>query len=337
MNRLDPQRQRIRISPSEKPKPANRARRFRRRESPRPIHLTDRDVEVLEALNVHRILSGDQLRRLVFECSGSRVRRRLRALYDHGFIERISLVAQPARGIPPFVYSLTRRGAEALQELDIPADGGGNDVGLQYARHRLNVNDVFITFTQAVRNTPYTVRNWRHEQELKIPTNDGRGRVERVEHHTLRTSLSFLPDAYFELELGDGSSFAFFVEVDLATHSQRVWRERAKLYTAYADPQTGLFRQRFGRDSFRLLIVTTPDFRRRSRRDNILESIQQTVGPSRLFLAATLDDMRPERILSRVWRSPDGRDPVSIVENAPKRPIAVTSGQRQRVKLKGRE
>lgn len=301
-----------------------RAQRLRRRELPRPMHLTQRDVDVLAALAMHRFLSGEQLRRLVFDCSGSRVRRRLRILYDHGFIERISVVAQPTRSIPPFLYTLTNVGADALAELGLPAAGGGvNSLSLATVRHRLIVNDVFVAFTEAVRGTRYGIQNWRHEQELKLAGEDGRGRVERLEHPSLSGPTSFLPDAYFELSLGDGSSFAFFVEVDLATHSQRVWRERARLYTAYADARTGLFRQRFGRETFRLLIVTTPDYRGRSRCDNILTAVHQTVGATPLFLATTLDNLRADRILGRIWKTAGSQRPVVLVNNSPPAGVVV--------------
>lgn len=315
---------RVRVTPSRPRVERPRARRFRRRESPRRMHLEERDIEVLQALAVHRVLSGDQLRRLVFQCSGSRVRRRLRTLYDHGFVERLSVVAQPSRGVPPVLYVLTTRGVEALDELEVSAASGGvSGLSLQAVRHRLVVNDVFITLSEAVRNTRYAIRDWRHEQQLKLTAEDGRGRVEQVEHPSLQRPMPFLPDAYFELELGDGSTFAFFVEVDLATHSQRIWRERAQLYTAYADPRMGLFRRRYGRETFRLLIVTTPDYRGRSRRDNILRSIEQTVGPSPLFLATTLENLQGDQILGRVWRAPGARHSTAIIDTAGPRTVVV--------------
>jgi hypothetical protein len=85
------------------------------------------------------------------------------------------------------------------------------------------------------------------------------------------------------------------------------------LYTAYADPRAGLFLRRFGRENFRLLIVTTPDYKGRSRRRNILETIRKAVGPSDLFLAITLDQLNAERILQPVWRQPGGERGVSII------------------------
>jgi len=132
----------------------------------------------------------------------------------------------------------------------------------------------------------------------------------------LPEATTFLPDGFCELRLLGNRSFAFFVEVDMANHPQRVWRERAKLYTAYGDPRTGLFRRRFGRETFRLLIVTTNDYRQRSRCANILRTIQQTVGQSDMFLGTTFDCLTSDTIFGPCWRTADGTDRrVSLVGN----------------------
>ena len=98
-----------------------RARLYRRRKQPQGIQLTSRDHEVLAALAEHRLLSGDQLRRLVFQVSASKVRRRLRALYDHGVVRRMPILAMPKQGIPQFVYTLSRDGAVLLSQLGATA------------------------------------------------------------------------------------------------------------------------------------------------------------------------------------------------------------------------
>lgn len=294
-----------------------KAKVFSRCKSPVAIRLTDRDVAVMEALWRHRCLSGDQLRRLVFECGRSMVRRRLRALYDHNLIDRVRVAAVPTRDIPPFLYTLSRQGAEMLPDLLLQFlphafDGdasyricGLNGAGLRFVQHRFLVNEFHVSLMEAVRRLPYSVA-WRHEEELAIPGRDGPRRSEVVVHPLLPKPTPFLPDGYFELKLPNGDSYAYFVEIDMATHAQRVWRERALLYSAYADRRAGLFRRRFGRENFRLAIATTPDYRQRSRRDNILNSIRRTIGPSDMFMAITFTDMNAQRMMSSVWRQADG-------------------------------
>ena len=295
-----------------------KAKVFSRAKDPKAIVLTERDATALEALWRHRCLSGDQLRRLVFRCGPSMLRRRLRALYDNGLIDRVRVAAMPARGIPPFVYVVAHAGMEVLPELlaryrpDLAADineTAGITVlrgaGLRFIAHRYMVNETHVVLEEAARQRGYTVR-WLHEEDLTIGGVGDKRRAEVVKHPSLREPMTFLPDAYFELRTPNGKSFAFFVEIDMANHPQRVWRDRAKLYNAYADPRFGLFRRRFGRETFRLLIVTTPDYRQRSRCDNILQTIERTIGPTDMFVGVTSDSLDAAHILQPCWRTADG-------------------------------
>jgi hypothetical protein len=182
-------------------------------------------------------------------------------------------------------------------------------LGLRFLLHRFLVNEFCVAIHEAARERGFRVVGWRHEEQLRVANpNGGPGRAERITHPSLATPATFLPDGYFELETGHGNRYAFFVEIDRATHPLRVWRERARAYTAYADPATGQFRRRFGRETFRVVVLTTPDFRRRSRRDNILREICTTVGASDIFLAATFAELRAKQLLGRVWRAADGTD-----------------------------
>ena len=296
--------------------PETRARRYVRAARPRRIHLTERDIAVLRALAVHRILSADQLQRLVLRCSASRVRRRLRALYDHELIDRLSVIAQPTAGVPPVVYVLGAAGNAILAERGLAAAGTFTaPPGPAFIRHRYLVNDFYVKLVAAIRSSPYRLREWRHEQQLKLPGVDGRGAVERVAHPTLPEPMPFLPDAYFQLHLDGTGLLAFFVEIDCSTASQGTWRQRALLYRAYADPAAGLFRQRFGRETFRVLIQTPREYRRRSRCNNILATIQRTIGETDLFLAAPLNEVTTDRMLAAIWRRPGADERVSLTNN----------------------
>lgn len=321
---------------------ANKAPVYARVAQPKAIQLTERDVAVLEALWRHRGLSGNQVRRLVLRCGPSMARRRLRALYDHGFVERVRVAAVPTARIPPHVYCVTHRGMRLLPELlaqfcpdlmieadSAPTASGLSGAGLRFVRHRYLVNELRVTLEEACRSRGHYLR-WLHEEDLTAPTERGEGRrAEVVRHPLLREPATFLPDAYCEVTLGTGESLRFFVELDLASHPQRIWRHRARLYAAYADPQVGLFRRRFGRETFRLLILTTPDYRRRSRCDNILRSICESLGrPSDMFLATTLDSLTAERILDRSWKAADGTGRLwSPLDNNP----PTSMGPRERV------
>jgi Replication-relaxation len=308
-----PQRQTgspLHIGPVKLPVPAATARKAKihqRASNPAPMRLEERDVQVVEALAVHRFLSGEQLHRLLFRCGGSMVRRRLRALFDHGFIDRVAILGQPAAGIPPFVYVLGRSGQTVLTEQGTACSlETMSAVRLPQIRHRLLLNDFLVTLIEATRETPYWIEHWQAEEALLLHRDEGRGSAEQITDPRLGRPSPFMPDGFFELHLGNGESYGFFVEIDLSTHAQRVWRHRARLYSVYADPRLGLFRRRFGRENFRLLIVTTPDYRGRSRRDNILNSIRAEIGSTDMFLATTLPEVRADRVLGSIWHRADG-------------------------------
>ena len=302
------------------------------------LQVTERDLAVLEALGSHRFLSAEQLQRLVLRCGLSRARRRLRALFDHGFVSRVSLDGLVSASLPAFVYELSAKGVAALREIEVPVSPSslGKD-GLRLVRHKYLVNDFYITAREATQGTPYAIANWRHEQELKVPSADGLGRIPKV---AVKDPVSgavaevpFLPDAFFELTCPGGRSLAFFVEVDLATHALSVWRKRAHLYLAFHDPRRRLFRERFGREAFRLLIVTTNDYRGRSRCENIVRTIHQAVGSSNLFLATTLSNVTRGRLLfENVWRQPGGSGLLALVSREGTSIASVGSGGRVRVR-----
>src|SRR6185295_18132532 len=122
-----------------------RARRFTRRSSPSAVELTERDYHVLAALADHRVLSADHLWRLVFRGAASKVRRRLRSLYDHRLIDRLRLVAIPTQGNPPFLYTLTAEGAATLRFHDATrVMHRGRSAGLQFQHHRHLINELYV-------------------------------------------------------------------------------------------------------------------------------------------------------------------------------------------------
>jgi len=182
--------------------------------------------------------------------------------------------------------------------------------------------------SEAVRGTSLRLSNWQHEWELKRPDESGRRLAERVDLTDPDTqrelSLKILPDAYFTLTTGS-RTIPFFFEYDSGSHGHRVWRDRALAYTAY--DRQGLFARRFGPSSglgFRLLVVTPTGTARRCRCTNLLHTIEQAVGPSRLFLASTVSEVTGQTVLTRIWRQPGSTERHGLLDHAAGR-VVVTS------------
>jgi hypothetical protein len=121
----------------------SRARHFRRAEAPKPIELTARDLTILAHVARHRFLSSAHL---VALDGGSKqtVQRCLRALYDHGYLDRpeAQLAKRPLEGDRPFVYGIGKNGAAALRE-----DGHKINDAVDWAEKHKRAGSVFIEHT----------------------------------------------------------------------------------------------------------------------------------------------------------------------------------------------
>ena len=85
------------------------------------MQLTDRDLQLLAAVGRHRFLSSAQLAALDGG-SPQNVLRCLRALFDHGYLDRpkAQLAAMPIEGPQALVYGLAPKGARVKMETITP-------------------------------------------------------------------------------------------------------------------------------------------------------------------------------------------------------------------------
>jgi hypothetical protein len=298
--------------------------------APKAIRATDRDFNVLAGIHQFDWLGGEQIRRLFFlRAASRRCRRRLRLLYDQGLINRVRLRVQPAEGVPPYGYVLTDDGARLLATRlgrpVVPYSLSGRR--LSSLLHQYLVTDFYVTLTEATRALGLSIPVWHSERALKLRNRQGKLRAERVmiedPNRPGPEPATVLPDAYFEIRDRAAHTLPFFFELDLSTHSQSRWRQRAFAFTTYADANQGnRFARRFGHTSFKLLVVTTADPQRRRAR-NIRRTIHAAVGNSGLFLVTTIDQLtmpaNPMHVLlAPIWQRPGDEEPRSLV-SAPSR------------------
>ncbi|MBK8025151.1 MAG: replication-relaxation family protein [Chloroflexi bacterium] len=96
------------------PQLRQRARRDARLDSPPSIRLTERDLDIIQAVYDYRVLTTQQLQTLFFP-SAHTAYARLSALYHHGFLERKFLGVYSDKMNTPILYVLDKRGAELLR------------------------------------------------------------------------------------------------------------------------------------------------------------------------------------------------------------------------------
>lgn len=291
----------------------SRLPRFRRVKNPPHMVLTERDKKILHAVHDYRMLTREQVERLLFAPQAgqnhftktSKVRQRLKLLYQNKYLDRVPLpVGNAAWGWQP-VYRLAHGGAQLVaSELGIDVNdllywGKGDDkdrrstkVTPLFLAHALSITDVRIAINLATQANGYLVEKWLDDALLKSQ--------ERKDYVTVSAngrsrSVAVIPDSYFVLHLGDRRAH-FFLELDRATMSNSRWGERVRAYLAYV--QSGKYTERYQTKSLRILTVTTTE----QRLQNLKETTQKAGGGD-LFWFTTLEQVSASSVFSRpIWR-----------------------------------
>ncbi|MGB7290942.1 MAG: replication-relaxation family protein [Thermodesulfobacteriota bacterium] len=259
------------------------------------LELSPRDVEILKSVHMYRFLTSTQLTKMFFK-SKSFADRRLRKLYDHGFLDRIQQPVTEGKG--ELLYSLWTEGARVLSRKlkksreELGWSKSKNRVRWEFLEHELEIGRFKLALEEACKNrSGYSLIEWRNKEELKFR----KGNVafgEKIRHHGRKISL--IPDAYFVLNTPKGKAH-FFLEVDRYTVSaSKVFKEKIKGYKMYFE--RGLFQERFGAKNFRVLTVTTNSTRLKS----LIKAVSD-VGLGIIFWFTISKMISPERIFNEIW------------------------------------
>jgi Replication-relaxation len=267
-----------------------RRKRFLRSATPNPMQLTERDLQLLAAVGRHRFLSSAQLAALDGG-SPQNVLRCLRALFDHGYLDRpkAQLAAVPVEGPQAMVYGLASKGARALREYGHHVSGEGDwteknkRAGAVFIEHTVAVagfmtalevscrarSDVdLIREREIIASAPEETRAAREPLRWIVRPERGRNEI-----------WSVVPDGLFALSFADGTASYFLLEIDRGTipivRNTLDHRSIArKLATYYEGWRIGRHVQQFGVKQMRVLVVTESAERVR----NMLSAIGQITG-----------------------------------------------------------
>jgi len=251
--------------------------------------LQARDREFLKELAILRVADREQVRIVAGFGSTTRVNTRLLKLTRVGFLRRFFLGSGGGRKA---LYALSEKGARLI---DASVRGPRRPQGAML------VADLFVEHQLAINSIYCAVKFG------KVP-------VERIAfsrwkafHEPIAPELRLIPDGYVELNTLGGTTAAF-LEMDLGTEGQAIWKEKAGKYLELA--LSGAFRKTFGQDRFRVLVVAHSERR--------LNSIRKTVSgvTEKIFRFATLENAR-SRFFTSVWLRPVGNQPESLFESQP--------------------
>lgn len=287
----------------------NKRSRFRRAKAD-ALELTDRDADILKALEKHRFLTTDHLMVLTRSSSKQGMNKRLRRLYDAKYLDRpkAQMHAMAYAEKRPMVYALGNVGAELLANRfqmrlpDIYWTEKNRLVKEKFVEHTLGVADILVAMEVACREAGNMRMIPREDILAAAPEATRRKRhpfrwVTRIHWNNEWVDISIVPDAVFGLHYEDkpeGKNKAyFFVEIDRGTMpilrrdiSQSSF---ARKLHSYADTfERKLHTELFGIRNFRVLTLTTSQERIATMRAAFQSEVASKV-PAGLFLFAQKD------------------------------------------------
>ncbi len=296
-----------------------RRRFFERPEEPRPLRITNRDIELLRNIGRLRLASASQLAALDGG-SAQNVSRALLALFENGYVERP--VAQVAsrllyEGSRPTIYGLTRKGAALLRKhgeevrrrlLDgIDKERGA---GWRFIEHTVSIAEFWVGLELAARNRD-DLRVMERSEILEDAPKSKRDRQVRLEASVriggVLKKNAVVPDALFGLRFNDETESYFMLEVDRGEmpierykHTQLTYFAK-KMLTYYEANRQKRHVYDLGIENFRVLTVTT-DRRRIEKMLAALDTMTNGRGTN-IFLFADQASLAASNPLEVTWAS----------------------------------
>jgi len=191
-------------------------KRYERR-TVKNLFTTERDLQVVEAVWEARYLTTEQIK-LLFFGSTTRVRTRLRILFDKGYLKKRP-VGQNEQdvyflGVKGKHYIEERFGVDREQVKKIAGISGENAVqSAQFLYHELTLSKIYTHARLQCQAHNWTL-TWRNSRMLEVQ------------------DIGLQPDAYLKVAKGQKASEAF-IEFTYAITTRDEIRKKIRLYTGY--------------------------------------------------------------------------------------------------------
>lgn len=285
------------MSPSKPKTDTKRLPRLKRVTKPPRFNLTPRDVELVRAVFKYRFLGTRQIWWLFPHDSQKNITNRLRNLFQHAYLSRVTLPVSSSRD--GMIYAMTEKGATLLAEADgvdrseIKWARHLNVVQPTHIQHLLAINDVLIPYRAALEaaKSQGEVKDFRlyrgdpKKHRLTVQVRDADGH---------RSNASVIPDAILVIQPTNGDTGTFFIEVDRATMTTGRWQEKVVVYREYSQsPQL----QQTWKSNWAIVLTITTSAQR-------LTSIAErtvAIGGRRGFWFTTAGEISPDTALAAYW------------------------------------
>jgi hypothetical protein len=245
-----------------------------------------RDLHLLREIAVMRVLDREQAKIVAGFGSTTRANTRLLTLVRAGLLRRFFLGSGGGRRA---LYALSPKGAQVV---DVPVRGPRRPqdallVADYFVGHQLAVNAIYCALKYRTIPIPQvTFHRWLSFSEPVV------------------TGISLIPDGFVEFTTPTGI-VACFLEVDLGHESQTIWKGKAQHYLQLA--VSGKYREQFGQDRFRVLVIANSERRLHSIRKTVVEITEK------IFWFATLATVGTT-FFAPVWYRPKENKPTTLID-----------------------
>jgi hypothetical protein len=233
-----------------------------------------------------RIIDRETTKTVAGFRSTTRANERLLKLTRAGLLNRF-FVGSVAAGRKA-IYTLSQRGGQIsdTEYRRISRSHGKTPVGDLYVDHQMRINEIYCTVKFRALPTGVRFVGWRSIQD------------------PISQNCRLIPDGYFELQ-SQPDLPPMFLEVDLGHQSMKVWEQKTRAYLQMA--VSGDFAQLFGRQQFRVLVITTSPRR--------LMTIRATIGKQsdKIFWLSDFQTINREGFWSSVWCRPRGDQSLALI------------------------
>lgn len=254
-----------------------RLSRTKRKKGGLAFQLTERDLEIIRAVNRYRYLRTNQIQRLIFteNTSIQSARNRLKVLFHNNYLGRIEPFVQfhnqKKEMTNDLAYYLGRAGHSLLEEIGeaVYRYSKANQVQHQFLLHALELSEFRLHLEQAIdQNDNLLIDRFIAYFEMKEHLTGLSGKHRYRLYDEIRNPLSgdkitVYPDATTILEAPEfGQKRLFFVEIDRGTEGLERIREKILGYHWYA--KNRIFAKFGPFEKFTVLFQTSSEIRARN-------------------------------------------------------------------------
>ena len=288
------------------------------------IYLTERDLEILQAICTARYMTAPQVEALFWRNAkggtyGSKkaAQRRLRLLTHHRLLRRIEQPVKRGEGSAAYIYSINARGAEILVH-EVGMDPAvvdwrprSREENYPFLQHLLDTTDFRIALSLACKAHKVTLVSWTDEREIK--SQEAYDYVSLTGPMGGTQKVAVIPDASFVIRTGDRQA-RYVLETDRGTVSisptlwnRRGWTQKIRAYMEYY--QSGLYEKRYQTVSMLVLTVTTS----LARLEQMKAATEEVGGDSR-FLFTTFENAQADTLLTgEIWHRAGHEETYSLL------------------------